>query len=596
MDFSKRLSRDLFWVVFDFLFDHELARSAQVCRLWRQYADEMIAQTPIRQLLAWSRTTYVLTERGALFSCGSNLWGHSGQGYGNRRFMPYDHRNFTTELKPVKGLANVVITQIAPYRKRGVYAIDREGKTYFWGQRQDSVQHWTAAIEMKLSTEVVVRLFYGMTRYSGVFFLTKNGQLYVADNNNGPTPVPFPENLLQPDDHIEDISFQVSSQTHMTSGRMRSRLSLEAYIRTRNGRIFYRGDSPDCSLGKVNVFTEIPALAEQNIKKLVMKEGGVTCCALTESGDIYVWGGGLFAHFLLGVPGPLRLAVPIRVQRVPRIITDVAFGDQHCAYLVTGGVLYTWGNNHDGQLGLGADRVGEIIMEPTEVTALRGVVIEKIVLAERVTFAISTSGVVYACGRRLLLGLGHGEIECHTPTPIPILNFSSGKKRHERLFSVSDDGKDSFVIAGTRVNSLYSWGSNRYGQLGQRQRFLTSVQHRSPTQIATPLTRSANCEVGFFRAQIDRLSQRLRQFQNNNGVTLVGDEHSIMLLLGLLFWVAGAMGPDPDGTSDRLETANKAGAVGLAVVPLIYFILMLSRPFRDALGPDPANQNPRPNI
>ena len=54
----------------------------------------------------------------------------------------------------------------------------------------------------------------------------------------------------------------------------------------------------------------------------------------------------------------------------PHTVVQIACGANHCLALLNNGVLYSWGDNENGQLGIGT--VGEVQFTPQEITNLMG--------------------------------------------------------------------------------------------------------------------------------------------------------------------------------------------------------------------------------
>eukprot|EP00966_Prymnesium_polylepis_P006971 160659-Prymnesium_polylepis.1 len=96
-------------------------------------------------------------------------------------------------------------------------------------------------------------------------------------------------------------------------------------------------------------------------------------------------------------PVPLPLADGVRVAQI-------ACGAEHCLAAAEGGSLYAWGNNDDGQLGLGDSDERD---EPCEVELPAGTLVRAVSAARGVSFALTADGVALSCGNDEQGQLGH---------------------------------------------------------------------------------------------------------------------------------------------------------------------------------------------
>jgi alpha-tubulin suppressor-like RCC1 family protein len=96
------------------------------------------------------------------------------------------------------------------------------------------------------------------------------------------------------------------------------------------------------------------------------------CLALASDGALYAWGDNTFGQLGLGTVTPVETRVPAKVP-FPAGVTDwrlLASGAFHCLAVSDSGRLYTWGDNHAGQLGLGSTNA---VNQPTPVEFPSGV-------------------------------------------------------------------------------------------------------------------------------------------------------------------------------------------------------------------------------
>lgn len=135
---------------------------------------------------------------------------------------------------------------------------------------------------------------------------------------------------------------------------------------------------------------------------------GVSCghchtLAITNNG-VYAWGASHFGQ--LGLGKVLQCSSPELVASLAQeIIIDAVAGQYHSVALTADGRVFTWGWGVHGQLGHG--NTDEKSM-PTLVTSLLGVIVCHISAGYAHTLALSVDGVVYAFGCNVLGQLGVG--------------------------------------------------------------------------------------------------------------------------------------------------------------------------------------------
>ncbi|XP_040093812.1 E3 ISG15--protein ligase HERC5 isoform X1 [Oryx dammah] len=162
-------------------------------------------------------------------------------------------------------------------------------------------------------------------------------------------------------------------------------------------------------------------------------------------------------------------------------IIQITCGDYHSLALSKGGELFAWGQNLDGQLGVG--RIFASTSTPEIVENLSGVPLVQISAGEAHSMALSMSGNVYSWGRNDCgqLGLGH-----------------TYNKDSPSYIEALDDQKVEFLACGgshtallTKSGLVFTFGDGKYGQLGHnstqnelRPCLVTGLVGNRVTQIA----------------------------------------------------------------------------------------------------------------
>ena len=179
--------------------------------------------------------------------------------------------------------------------------------------------------------------------------------------------------------------------------------------------------------------------------------------AILDNGSLYAWGNNKDGQLGLGLTDEYvaynkKVDIPGKVKLIKCAGVDPT--DESACYVITeDGALYVWGKNSYGQLGVG-DEVNK--NTPIKVTAINGKVMELIIGYSFSVYAILEDGSLYAWGNNESSKLGVGdEVNRNTPTKVNL----PGKIK--KLITSS-----SASYAILEDGSLYAWGNNEGGQLG----------------------------------------------------------------------------------------------------------------------------------
>lgn len=146
--------------------------------------------------------------------------------------------------------------------------------------------------------------------------------------------------------------------------------------------------------------------------------------------------------------------VPVQVSQLDQV-TAIAAGGSHAAALRTDGTVWTWGYNTEGQLGDGKFEHG-CSCEPRMVAGLTDVT--AIAAGGAFTIALKKDGSVWTWGTNSFGELGDGTNDRRSKaTEIPGLSD---------VIQIAAGTKHSMAM--TKDGSVWLWGSNDHGQLGDR--------------------------------------------------------------------------------------------------------------------------------
>ena len=137
------------------------------------------------------------------------------------------------------------------------------------------------------------------------------------------------------------------------------------------------------------------------------------------------------------------------------LLTDwsVVSGGNSVAAIKTDGTLWTWGGNFYGQLGLGDTTSRSSPVQVGSGTNWATVVMSK---SSNHCLAIKTDGTLWAWGLNLFGQLGQGN-NTYRSSPVQVGSGTNWSK-------VFSENNTSFAI--TTSGALYSWGFNSTGQMG----------------------------------------------------------------------------------------------------------------------------------
>ena len=184
--------------------------------------------------------------------------------------------------------------------------------------------------------------------------------------------------------------------------------------------------------------------------------------AITENGDLYVWG--YNGSGQLGVGDEIYRNTPEKINLSGKIKT-LKTSSRSVYAILEDGSLYAWGENHLGRLGVG-DEVDK--NTPTKVN-LPGKIKE--LIGGLSAYAILEDGSLYAWGYNVYGQLGVGdEVDKNTPTKVNLPGTIKELIGGLSAYAILEDG------------SLYAWGNNNHGQLGVGD----NVNKNTPTKVNLP--------------------------------------------------------------------------------------------------------------
>ncbi|XP_056107333.1 retinitis pigmentosa GTPase regulator b isoform X2 [Rhinichthys klamathensis goyatoka] len=208
----------------------------------------------------------------------------------------------------------------------------------------------------------------------------------------------------------------------------------------------------------------------------MLAAGSNTSAVLTQDGRLYMWGDNSEGQIGLGKES--NALTPHEVS-VGKRVSWVSCGYYHSAFVTVDGALFTFGEKDSGKLGLSTEKLANHKV-PQQVTGISDKVV-KVSCGGGHTVAL-TEHKVYSFGLGQFGQLGHGTFIFESRLPRVVEHFRRGRVKHV------DCGENHTALI-TDSGLLYTFGDGRHGKLGLGEENFTN-QFRP-----TLCTRFLNCHV-----------------------------------------------------------------------------------------------------
>ena len=215
--------------------------------------------------------------------------------------------------------------------------------------------------------------------------------------------------------------------------------------------------------------------------------------ALTEDGEIWSWGGASLKVLGFVSPTPDVALAPGKVRNAANSenlthIVQIGLGQENASALADDGSVYSWGNGVTAGQGTNASGAFANKVQLANGTFLSDIV--QISVGNNFTLALTRSGAVYAWGSDNTLNTSTAvsamgkQVAYATPVVAAgTLAPLSG------IVSVSAGHRNSMAL--TASGTVYVWGGNDFGQLGQGNRSAAGIGSLA-VLVKAPATQSGN--------------------------------------------------------------------------------------------------------
>lgn len=193
---------------------------------------------------------------------------------------------------------------------------------------------------------------------------------------------------------------------------------------------------------------------------------------LRADGNVYAWGDNWCGQ--LGDGTDQVRTRPVRVQNISNIRT-ISSGKDHNIALARDGSVWTWGANYSGQIGDGTLAHKYL---PVQLTSL-GNSIVSVGAGRDFTAAVKNDGTLWVWGNTNNFGVTNTNVPVQVPNLTGIVSVACGA---QNIAIIKADG------------SVWVWGNNDYGQIGDG----TYAAKTSPVKVAsdTGFTQAISVSVG----------------------------------------------------------------------------------------------------
>lgn len=173
------------------------------------------------------------------------------------------------------------------------------------------------------------------------------------------------------------------------------------------------------------------------------------------SGAVWAWGNNTFGQLGNNSLNDSNIPVKITSGLSGKTVTAIATGMSHSLVLTSLGTVYAWGNNENGQLGIGSTNSRST---PIQITGFSSKSIKAIAAGSSFSMALALDGSVWAWGNNGSGQLGDGG---NTTRLLPVvLSGLSGKN----IIAIAAGNNHALALSADK--SVWAVGANNSGQLG----------------------------------------------------------------------------------------------------------------------------------
>jgi len=213
--------------------------------------------------------------------------------------------------------------------------------------------------------------------------------------------------------------------------------------------------------------------------------------------DMFISAWGYNVNGALGNKTILNSVFPVRTEMggvlKDKTVVSLAAGYAFSAAVTTEGLVYTWGQNANGQLGDGTNtgRTQPVQVDTGATSALNGKTVVAVACGSYFTLALTTEGRVYSWGENDYGQLGDGTNGAGTDKNLPVaVDVGAMSALNGKTVVAIAAGLDH-ALALTSEGQVVSWGRNDFRQLGDN----TTTSRNRPVFVNTGVSSALNGRV-----------------------------------------------------------------------------------------------------
>ena len=366
----------------------------------------------------------------------------------------------TGYIFPASGAVIATVSPTVSIGQEFMVALNALGEAYAWGiNSSGNLGNGTtdnAANATKVTMPEGVTFTDIDAGANHVIALTAEGTVYTwGSNATGQLGYEYPQDKQTTPKEVELL--RNMSVTAIAAGNGFSLALLE------DGTVYAWGDNAFLALGTQELPdsasstfrpSKIEALTDSYIIQIVA--GDSCAAAITGEGTVYFWGKNEGYRFGIDKSGTFLPTLHSSLTSC----TQIAFGGSHAIALFSNKTLKAAGLNDKGEFGIGQESNPASpypFFKETHFTA--PAMVSKIAAGTNHTVVLGTDGVLYTYGENLQGQLGHSGINYqYTPKAVDL-----GENRIARI----DAAYDNTAIV-TADGKVYTWGAHGAGQLGHK--------------------------------------------------------------------------------------------------------------------------------
>jgi len=196
-------------------------------------------------------------------------------------------------------------------------------------------------------------------------------------------------------------------------------------------------------------------------------------CAVASDNNAYCWGFNFNGQ--LGNNSTSNSNVPVAVNTSgvlsgKTIISPISIREYHACAVASDNNAYCWGYNNKGQLGNNSTSQSTVPVAVNTAGVLSGKTLTAVAVGQYSSCALASDGTVYCWGENVYGQLGNNSTsESHVPVAVNTSGVLSGKT----VSNITSGYQNVCSIASD--NNAYCWGRGDYGQLGNNSTSQSNV-------------------------------------------------------------------------------------------------------------------------